>query len=160
MYSKVQSTINKGKKNIRSKHKTTAFYTAHFFYKMEDITEVNYQEKPHSFVSTIMEPRLKANPCECRQRGFQVFSNRCALVYVFPVCAIVASLVLASLAFKTSRPGVLLGLSFLLFILAIIYCVVANTVRFCLPDSETGERRSDHFDSQSDKINTTVVVSL
>lgn len=103
---------------------------------------------------------MKANPCECRQRDFQVFSNRCALVYVFPVCAIVASLVLASLAFKTSRPGVLLGLSFLLFILAIIYCVVANTVRFCLPDSETGERRSDHFDSQSDKINTTVVVSL
>lgn len=158
MYCKVQCTIKQGTKNIGSKHKTTAFYTAHFFNKMEEITEVNYQEKSHSFVSTIMEPQLKGNPYECRQRGFQVFSNRCAL-YVFPVCAIVASLVLASLAFKTSRPGVLLGLSFLLFILAIIYCVVANTVRFCLPDSES-ERRSDHFDSQSDKINTTVVVSL
>ena len=122
---------------------------------MEDVTEVNSQEKTQHFVSKIMEPRLKADPCERRQRAFL---NRCAL-YVFPVCAIVASLVLVSLAFKTSRPGVLLGFSFLLFILATIYCVVANTVRFCLPDSER-ERRSDHFDSQSDKINTTVVVSL
>ena len=92
---------------------------------------------------------------QCWQRAF---SNRCAL-YVFPVCAIVTSLVLVSLAFKTSRPGVSLGFSFLLFILAIIYCVVADTVKFCLPDSEL-ERRSEQFDSQSDKINMTVVVSL
>lgn len=122
---------------------------------MEDTTEVNSQEKAQHFVSKIMESRLTASPCECRQRAFSI---RCAL-YVFPVCAIVTSLVLVSLAFKTSRPGVSLGFSFLLFILAIIYCVVANTMRFCLPDSER-ERRSDQFDSLSDKINTTVVVSL
>ena len=122
---------------------------------MGDIKEVNSEEKAQHFVSKIMEPKLKVSPCKCRQWAF---SNRCAL-YVFPVCAIVTSLMLVSLAFKTSRPGVSLGFSFLLFVLAIIYCVVANTVGFCLPDSER-ERRSDQFDSQSDKINTTVVVSL
>lgn len=117
---------------------------------MEESTEVKSEENAQHFVSK-MEPRLKANPCKWQR----AFSKRCAL-YVFPVCAIAASLVLVSLAFKTSRPGVSLGFSFLLFILAIMYCVVANTVRFCLPDSEH-ERCGDHFDSQSDKINTTVV---
>jgi len=125
---------------------------------MEDTTKENSQEKAQHFVSKIMETGLKASPYECRQRGF---STRCAL-YVFPVCAIVTSLLLVSLAFKTSRPGVSLGFSFLLFILSIIYCVVVNTVRFCFPDSER-ERCGDQFDSQSqqsDTINTTVVVSL
>lgn len=125
------------------------------FNPMEDTTEVNSGEKAQHFVYKITEPRLKASQYKCWHRAF---SNRCAL-YVFPVCAIVTSLVLVSLAFKTSRPGVSLGFSFLLFVLAIIYCVVANTVRFCLPDSEL-ERRSDQFDSRSDKINMTVVVSL
>ena len=126
---------------------------------MEATTAVNPGEKAQHFVSKIKEPRLKASQYKDYKCWQWAFSNRCA-IYVFPVCAIVTSLALVSLAFKTSRPGVSLGFSFLLFILAIIYCVVADTVRFCLPDSER-ERRSDQFDSQSaNKINMTVIVSL
>lgn len=105
---------------------------------MAEIREVHSEERAQGSVSNKLERRLKASPCEWRQ----AFSHRCTL-FVFPVCAIVVSLVLVSLAFKTPRPGVTLGFSFLLFILAMIYCAVANAVRFCLPDSEHERRCSE-----------------
>lgn len=118
---------------------------------MAGIKEVQSGEKAQDPVSKL-EPSLKAIPCEWRK----VFSHRCTL-YVFPVCAIVASVVLVSLAFKTPRPGISLGFSFLLFILAMIYCAVANAVMSWLPDSE--HKRSG--DSESDKtFDMTVVVVL
>ncbi|KAJ7377271.1 hypothetical protein OS493_030082 [Desmophyllum pertusum] len=115
---------------------------------MPDMEKVISEEKPQHFV-----PRLKRDTCKCRK----AFSNHCA-IYVFPVCTFLASLVLVSLAFKTAQPGVSLGFSFLLFILAIVYCVIANTVKVWMPDSEH-ERSDGHLDSDSDmNTNTTVVV--
>lgn len=76
-------------------------------------------------------------------------STHLIYLYLFPVCAFLASLVLVSLAFKTPRPGISLGSSFLLFILAIVYCAIANALRyFCLP--------SDERDSDSEKSYVTV----
>ena len=117
---------------------------------MAGIKEVKSEEEAQDSV----EPRLKASLCVWRQ----AFSRTCAL-FIFPVCAIVDSLVLVSLAFKTPRPGVSLGFSFLLFILAMIYFAVANTVRFWLPDSEH-EHHGGDFDSKSDETDISVVVVL
>lgn len=77
------------------------------------------------------------------------FSRNLIYLYAFPVCAFVTSLVLVSLAFKTPRPGISLGSSFLLLILAIVYCMVANALKFlCL--------KSDDRDSESEKSYVTV----
>lgn len=113
---------------------------------MANVKKVIEEEKAQ-FVSQLEPSSKRTNPCKRRL----VFCRRFGL-YVFPVCALVASLVLVSLAFKTPRPGVSLGFSFLLFILAIVYCVVANALKFfCLS--------SDGRDSESEKTYVTVVIA-
>lgn len=89
-----------------------------------------------------------ASTCDFRR----VLCHRFCL-YLFPACALIASLILVTLAFKTPRPGVSLGFSFLLLILAIFYCVVGNVVKCWLPQSNHEGR-----DSESDKYETRLSV--
>ena len=105
--------------------------------------EMGREEKPQ--IVSQLEPSRKGTHV-CKRR---CLSTHLIYLYLFPVCAFLASLVLVSLAFKTPRPGISLGSSFLLFILAIVYCAIANALRsFCLP--------SDERDSDSEKSYVTV----
>lgn len=89
-----------------------------------------------------------ANAC-CSQRGL----CRRYGFYLFPVSALIASVILVSLAFKTRRPGVSLGFSFLLLIPSIFYCVIGNVIRTWLPESQ-----QDQSDSDCDKWESKVSV--
>ena len=50
---------------------------------------------------------------------------------------------LVGFAFKSPRPGVSLGFSFFLLILAILYCVIGNVVRYWLSESEHNQRDNE-----------------
>ena len=90
------------------------------------------------------------NACYCRQ----VLCHRYCF-YLFPVCALIASVFLVSLAFRSHRPGVALGFSFLLLILVIFYCIIGNVSKcYMLPSSEG----YDTDDSTCDESNLSVVV--
>ena len=107
---------------------------------MAEVKKSKLDENPHKLESE-MGTRSDTRAFSCRQ----VLCHRFCL-YIFPACAFIASVMLLSFAFRTPRPGISLGFSFLLLILAIFYCVVGNVVSKCwLPQSE-----HDSCDSDSD----------
>lgn len=95
-----------------------------------------------SSISSLKEDELssKSSSSFC---GTTTFCHRIC-VYIFPVCALVVAVILVGFAFKTPRPAISLGFSFLLLILAILYCVIGNAIKFWMSESE-----QDNSDSES-----------
>lgn len=117
---------------------------------MADVKKPNLEENLQKLEYDVgISP--EASLCKCRQA-----LGRRWCIYIFPVCAVVASLMLVSFAFRTPRPGISLGFSFLLLILAIFYCVVGSVVKCWLPRSEHEgcNTESDNYD----KTNLSLVI--
>ena len=97
---------------------------------MQSTSESNLEELKFSLIST-----------SCSY-GWSRFCHR-VCIYLFPVCALTVALILVGFAFKSPRPGVSLGFSFFLLILAILYCVIGNVVRYWLSESEHDQRDNE-----------------
>ena len=78
---------------------------------------------------------------------------------MFPVCALTVALILVGFAFKSSRPGVSLGSSFFLLILAVLYCVIGNVVRYWLSEPEHNQRDNESATYES-KESIMIISSL
>lgn len=116
---------------------------------MADIKKPTLEELESELRRTSEE---KAEKACCRR---QVLCHRYCF-YLFPVCALIASVFLVLLAFRTARPGVSLGFSFLLLVLVIFYCVIGSVCKYCVSEDE----RYDNDDSVSSKdSNLSVVVT-
>ena len=115
---------------------------------MADIKKPTMKERESE-----LGPSFEEKACCCRQ----ALCHRYCF-YLFPVCALIASVFLVSLAFRTARPGVSLGFSFLLLILVIFYCVIGNVSKCCVLPSSEDERYDTDDSGSSEDSNQSVVV--
>ena len=109
-------------------------------------------DENHYRLEAELEPRSDARACNCHD---QALCHRFCL-YLFPVCALITSVFLICFAFRTPQPGIALGFSFLLLVLAMFYCVIGSLVKCWMPHS-----KDERYDSDSDiydKTNVSLIV--
>ena len=109
-------------------------------------------DENHYILEAELEPRSDARACNCHDLAL---CHRFCL-YLFPVCALITSVFLICFAFRTPQPGIALGFSFLLLVLAMFYCVIGSLVKCWMPHSE-----DERYDSDSDiydKTNVSLIV--
>lgn len=109
-------------------------------------------DENHYKLEAELEPRSDARACNCHD---QALCHRFCL-YLFPVCALITSLFLICFAFRTPQPGIALGFSFLLLVLAMFYCVIGSLVKCWMPHS--ADERCDSDSDIYDKTSVSLIV--
>lgn len=118
---------------------------------MADVVKQKLDEN-HYKLEAELEPRSDVRACNCHD---QALCHRFCL-YLFPACALITSMFLIPFAFRTPHPGIALGSSFLLLVLAMFYCVIGSLVKCWMPHS--ADERCDSDSDIYDKTNVSLIV--